>query len=114
MQRFSKTTIVILTTLFVFALSLNALAGNTYEAAAITSISIGSAGEMYIRWEGLPDPGPCGGENYHWVMIPANATDVMKSLALSLYFSGKSAEIRTSGCNGVYELVTQLYSPKGG
>jgi hypothetical protein len=112
MKRVSKTAIVILTTLFGVALSSIALAG-IYNAGAITSIAVGSGGEVYIRWDGLPDPGPCG-ENNHWVMIPSNAPDTMKSLALSLYFSGKSAQIRTDGCNGAYELVTQLYSPKGG
>lgn len=113
MNRFSKTALVILTALLVVILSSIAHAG-IYDATAITSIAVGSGGELYIRWTGLPDPGPCGGENYHWVMIPSNAPDVMKSLALSLYFSGKSAQIRTAGCNGAYELVTQLYSPAGG
>jgi hypothetical protein len=112
MKRSSKTAIVILTTLFMVTLPSIAHAG-VYDAAAITSIAVGSGGEVYLRWAGLPDPGPCG-ENNHWVMIPSNALDAMKSLAISLYFSGKSAQIRTSGCSGTYELVTQLYSPAGG
>jgi hypothetical protein len=98
-----------------------------YNASKIIAISIGSHGEVYIRWDGLPDPGPCGGENYHWVEIPATASDTLKSLALSLYFSGKSARIDTAAiqgtppasqpagaCTGAYENVTFLYSPSGG
>jgi hypothetical protein len=116
MKRFSKTAIVILTTLFVIALSSIAHAG-VYNAAAITSIGVGSSGEVYIRWEGLPDPAPpesgCSGENNHWVVIPSDASDALKSLALSLYFSGKPARIDTSGCRGAYETVITLYSPGG-
>lgn len=112
MSKFPKTGVLILTTAFVVALSSIAHAG-VYDAGAITSIAVGSGGEMYIRWDGLPNPGLCG-DNNNWVMIPSSAPDTMKSLALSLYFSGKSAQIRTEGCSGAYELVVQLYSPKGG
>jgi hypothetical protein len=97
-----------------------------YNAPKITAISVGSHGEVYIRWDGLPDPGPCGGENNHWVVIPAAASDTIKSLALSLYFSGKAARIDTGAtqgtppaqqpagaCTGADENVTALYSPSG-
>ena len=114
MKRFFKTAVVILTMLLGVALCPVAHADHVYEAAAIISIAVGSGGEVYIRWDSnFPDPGPCG-ENNHWVMIPSNAPDTMKSLAISLYFSDKSAEVRTSGCNGAYEVVSQLYSPSGG
>jgi len=98
-----------------------------YNAPKITAIAAGAHGEVYIRWDQIPDPGPCGGENNHWVIIPAAATDTIKSLALSLYFSGKSARIDTAAiqgtapkkqpagaCTGPYENVTFLYSPSGG
>jgi hypothetical protein len=98
-----------------------------YNASKIIAISVGSHGEVYIRWDGLPDPGPCGGENYHWVVIPGTASDTIKSLALSLYFSGKATRIDTAAvqgtppppqpagaCTGADENVTQLYSPSGG
>jgi hypothetical protein len=98
-----------------------------YNVPKIIAVAVGSHGEVYIRWEGLPDPGPCGGENNHWVVIPAAASDTMKSLALSLYFSGKAARIDTTAiqgtpprqqppdaCTGAYENVTLLYSPSGG
>jgi hypothetical protein len=112
MKRFSKIISVVVTVLLVVASSPIAHAGE-YNATAITYIAVFSDGEMFIRWAGdaLPDPGPCGGENYHWAMIPATASDAMKSLALSIYFSGKPAQIRTSGCHGSDELVIQLYSP---
>ncbi len=99
----------------------------TYNASKIIAIAVGSHGEVYIRWDGLPDPGPCGGENNHWVVIPATASDTLKSLALSVYFSGKAARIDTAAiqgtappqqppgaCTGAYENVTVLYSPSGG
>ena len=53
-----------------------------YNASKITAISVGSHGEVYIRWDGVPDPGPCSGENYHWVEIPATASDTVKSLVI--------------------------------
>jgi hypothetical protein len=98
-----------------------------YNASKIIAVSVGSHGEVYIRWDPLPDPGPCGGENNHWVVIPSTASDTIKSLALSLYFSGKAARIDTAAvqgtppaaqpagaCTGAYENVTFLYSPSGG
>jgi hypothetical protein len=44
-------------------------------------------------------------------MIPSNAPEAMKSLAISLYYDGKPARIDTAGCVGAYERVTALYSP---
>jgi hypothetical protein len=95
-----------------------------YNTPKIIAIAVGSHGEVYIRWDGLPDPGSCGGENNHWVVIPAAASETIKSLALSLYFSGKAARIDTAAiqgtppasqpagaCSGAYENVTTLYSP---
>jgi hypothetical protein len=112
MRRFSKTVIVVLTFLFMVALSSIAHAAQ-YVASAITSIAVGSAGEVYIRWAELPNPGPCPGNNNGWVVIPSTANEALKALALSLYFSGKPARIDTSGCSGVYEIVVILYSPSG-
>ena len=81
-----------------------------YTAASITAIAAGSSGELYIRWAGLPNPGLCGSNN-GWVMIPPNAPQAMKSLAVSLYYNGKPVRIDTAGCVGAYERVTALYSP---
>ena len=111
MKRFSKTAIVLLTTFFVVALSSTVYAA-TYDAPAIISIAVGSGGEVYIRWEGLPNPGPCGIDN-GWVVIPSGANETLKALALSLYFSGKRARVDTSGCTGTYESVVIIYSPTG-
>jgi hypothetical protein len=86
----------------------------TYNASGIIAIAVGAGGEVYIRWTGLPNPGPCGGNNNYWVVIPAPANETLKALALSLYFSGKPARIDTSGCSGAYENVVTLYSPAGG
>jgi hypothetical protein len=112
MKRFSKAVPAIVILLLGLVSPPIAHAG-TYKATAITNIAVYSGGELYIRWAGdtLPDPGPCGGENYHWVVIPATASDTLKSFALSIYFSGKPAQIQTAGCSGPYELVIQLYSP---
>jgi hypothetical protein len=84
-----------------------------YEVPGITHIAVGSAGEVYIKWAESPRPGPCGGENYGWVVIPPTANEALKALALSIYFSGKPARIDTSGCSGTYEIVVTLYSPSG-
>jgi len=97
-----------------------------YNAPKIITISVRSNGEVYIRWDTVPDPGACGGENNHWVVIPAAASDTLKSMALSLYFSGKPARVDTAAvagtppaqqpagaCTGAYENVTFLYSPGG-
>jgi hypothetical protein len=83
-----------------------------YNASSITAVAVGSGGEVYIRWVGLPNPGPCGNNN-GWVMIPSNAPEAMKSLAISLYFNAKPARVDTGGCVGAYESVTALYSPGG-
>jgi hypothetical protein len=114
MTKLPKTAVVIFTLLFVITLSSTAHAA-VYTAPAITNIAVATGGEVYIRFAGLPNnPSPCGGNNNGWVMIPSTASDVMKSLALSIYFSGKPVRIETSGCNGAYELVTGLYSPDSG
>src|SRR6202035_4941597 len=103
MKSFSRTSDVVLTLLCLVALSSIARA-SVYEGSAITYIAAGSGGEMYIRWQGLPDPAPpesgCSGDNNHWVRISSDASDALKSLALSLYFSGKPFRIETTGCSG--------------
>jgi hypothetical protein len=83
----------------------------SYQAPAITAIAGGASGEVYIRFDGLPNPGPCGPNN-GWVMVPSS-NDVMKSLALSLYFNPKPVRVDTSSCTGAYETVNGLYSPGG-
>jgi len=112
MKRYSKTVIMILAFLLMMAFPSITYAAQ-YMASAITYIAVGSAGEVYIRWAELPNPGPCPGNNYGWVMIPSTANETLKALALSLFFSGKQARIDTSGCSGAYEVVVTLYSPSG-
>ena len=85
-----------------------------YNAAALTSISVSAGGEVFIRFDGIPDPGPCGGENNHWVVIPSAANEALKALAISLYFSSRPVRVDTSGCTGSDENVTTIYSPSGG
>jgi len=111
MQRFSKTAMVVLPFLFLVAFSSTVHAA-VYDAPGIIAIAVGSGGEVYIRWAGLPNPGPCGSDN-NWVVIPSTANETLKALALSLYFSGKRARVDTSGCSGAYENVTIIYSPTG-
>jgi hypothetical protein len=59
---------------------------------------------------------PIGGpqqNNYGWVAIPATANEALKALAISIYFGGHPARIDTSGCDGINESVSGLYSPGG-
>jgi hypothetical protein len=82
------------------------------QPSEITHISVGAGGEVFIKWNGSPSPGPCG-ENFGWVVIPPEASEAIKALALSIYFSGKPVRIDTSGCRGTVEVVGTLYSPSG-
>jgi hypothetical protein len=85
-----------------------------YESKTLSNIGVNSDGSVFIKWEGSPTPSPsCGGSNFGWVKIPSTANEAIKSLALSIYFSGKIARIDTSGCDGPYEVVVTLYSPTG-
>ena len=112
MKKFCTTLMVVGTLPVIFALSSMASAA-TYEAPALTHIHVDSGGVVHIKWAGSPRPGPCGGENFGWVVIPPTANEAMKALALSIYFGGKPARIDTSGCSGTYEIVVSLYSPSG-
>jgi hypothetical protein len=111
MKSFAQTGIVVLTSLFIVAFSSTVHAAE-YDAPGIIAIAVGTGGEVYIRWVGLPNPGPCGNNN-GWVVIPGATNETLKALALSLYFSGKRARVDTSGCSGAYENVTIIYSPSG-
>jgi hypothetical protein len=114
-----KTAIVVLSLVMMLASS-STIDAAVYNPPRIIAISVGAGGEVYMRFEGLPNnPSPCppphgGGNNNNWVMIPAAANETLKALALSLYFSGKPARIDTSGCTGAYENVIAVYSPSGG
>jgi hypothetical protein len=117
MKRSSKLAIVVLALLCMVALPLidHAYADAIYNIPAIKAISTYAEGEVYIRWEGLPNPGPCGNNN-NWVVIPSTANEALKALALSVYFSGRPAQIHTAGCSGFdnrYESVKAIYSPEG-
>ena len=115
----SKTVIIVLSWILMLASSARIDAA-VYNPPRIIAISVGAGGEVYMRFEGLPNnPSPCppphgGGNNNNWVMIPAAANETLKALALSLYFSGKPARTDTSGCSGAYENVIAVYSPSGG
>jgi hypothetical protein len=119
MKKYSIIVIVVVILPFIVALSSPAHAA-IYYASAITAINVNSDGWMSLRWEGLPNPGPCGGNNNNWVMIRPTASETLKALVLSLYFSGKPARIDTydttsdkTSCNGPYETVYVIYSPGG-
>ena len=91
-----------------------ALAGD-YVAPKISAIAAGSAGEVYVRFDGLPNPSPapCNGQNNNWVAIPAG-NDALRALAFSIYFSGKPVQVETRGaCMGPYEQINAIYSPTG-
>lgn len=83
-----------------------------YNVPKLSHIYTDASGRVLIKWEGAPNPGPCGVNN-GWVAIPASADPALKALAVSIYFSGKAARIDTSGCDGNTEAVTSLYSPGG-
>ena len=83
-----------------------------YHIPKITHIFTDGSGRVGIKWNGSPNPGPCG-KNYGWVVFPPSAAKEQKALALALYMSGKPARVDTSGCLGKYEIVSTLYSPNG-
>jgi hypothetical protein len=116
MKQCSQTIMLVVTLPVMLVVASIAHAGNIYEVPAITHIAVEAAdagGRMYIKWAGSPRPGPCGTENNGWVVILPTNNEALKSLALSLYFSGKPARIDTSGCSGPWEIVTIIYSPGG-
>jgi hypothetical protein len=84
----------------------------TYTVPRITHVYADSSGNVLIKWAGSPNPGPCGTNN-GWVTIQATANEALKTLAYTIYFSGKPARIDTSGCSGTREAVHSLYSPGG-
>ena len=112
MNRYFRATAGIYVLILIVLLPVPLQAAMYNASSGVTAIAAGASGEVYIRWTGLPNPGPCGPNN-GWVMIPSNANEAIKSLAISLYFSGKPASIDTSGCVGAYESVRTIYSPGG-
>jgi hypothetical protein len=114
MKRIPQASIIVLASFCTFATPSVLYARTSYPGTGIASIGVGQAGEMYIRLQNFTFPQMCpaagGNTNNNWVQIPAT-NDAMKSLALSLYFSGKSTLIVTDICNGPYETVIELYSP---
>lgn len=84
----------------------------SYAPARLTHVAVNADGTVFIKWSGSPNPGPCG-TNFGWVKIPASASDSIRALAFSIYFSGTPARVDTTGCDGGYEAVTSLYSPGG-
>jgi len=123
MKTISKTASPTLAALLLISLPAMAHAAK-YSAQALTNIYADPAGRVLIKWEESqshprpPNPGPCpiGGpqqNNYGWVAIPATANEALKALAISIYFGGHPARIDTSGCDGINESVSGLYSPGG-
>lgn len=83
-----------------------------HASTGITHIATMPGGETYIRFTGIPNPGPCGTNN-GWVVITPPSSASLKSLAESLYFNRRPVRVDTSGCYGSYEKVVALYSPGG-
>jgi hypothetical protein len=115
MKRSVHATLGILILSLVVALPLLQAAAAGYNAPlGITGIMAAPGGQVYIKFAGVPNPGPCGGNNYGWVLIPSTANAAMKSLAESLYFNRKPVRVETLGCSssgaGPYELVNALYA----
>jgi hypothetical protein len=108
MRKFSKTVPVVLTLLAMVSLASIASA-ESYNATRITRIGTDADGAVYLIWEGDPPSETCGA-SFGWVVIAATANQAAKDLALSLFESGRSARIDTSGCEGTYERVSLLYS----
>jgi hypothetical protein len=67
----------------------------TYQVVKITHVYSAEFGGLGLKWIGSPRPGPCGGENYGWVVIPPTSSETVKAMALNLYISGKVARIDT-------------------
>ena len=84
----------------------------TYGASAITAIATQADGTMYVRFDGLPNPGSCGA-NHGWVAINPSANYTIKAEAIALYLSGRPVRIDTDGCISEYESVIIVYSPGG-
>ena len=99
------------TVIAVISLVSGAYAGS-YTVTNLSYIYSEENGRVLIKWSGSPNPGPCGANN-GWVTIRPTANESLKTLAYTIYFSGKPARIDTSGCDGRWEVVTSLYSPGG-
>lgn len=84
----------------------------TYQAQNLSHVYADVSGRVLIKWSGSPNPGPCGTNN-GWVTIRSTANEALKTLAYTIYFSGKPVRIDTSGCDGGNEAVGSLYSPGG-
>lgn len=84
----------------------------TYQVEKLSHVYADASGRVLIKWAGSPKSGPCGA-NYGWVTIRSTANEALKTLAYTIYFSGKPARIDTSGCDGGNEAVGSLYSPGG-
>ena len=113
MNRPFSITLGVATLSLVIALPTLLKAAAVYNAPnGITAVATMPGGEVYIRFAGLPNPGPCGINN-GWVVIPPAANPAVKSLAESLYFNRRAIRVDTAGCLGTYERVIALYSPGG-
>lgn len=109
MNRFIESCLGIL----VLISSVSNVFAESYQVPKITNVYANATGSLGLKWSGSPRPGPCGGENYGWVVIPATSAETVKAMALSIYISGKPARIDTSGCSGAVEIVQVVYSPGG-
>lgn len=99
--------------LFCFGMVFSSLVNATvYNIDRISHVYSDTSGKVLIKWDGSPNPGPCG-NSHGWVEISADASEVLKSLAYSIYFSGRPARIDTGGCVGQREAVSSIYSPGG-
>lgn len=98
--------------LFGFLLSSVVHAGS-YSVPKITHVYTNIEGKISFKWQGAPDPGPCGSPNYGWVSVMPTADRTMKAFVYMLYANQLPAIVVTSGCEGTREIVTEILSPSG-
>lgn len=93
--------------------SLSAAHAGSYDVLKITHVYTDASGNMSLKWQGAPDPGPCGSPNYGWVSVMPSADPNFKAFVYMLHANELPAQIVTSGCNGTREIVSAIYSPDG-
>lgn len=97
---------------FFIALLPTQLLSASYPITKLTHVYTDKHGKIAIKWDGSPNPGPCGA-NHGWAVLEPTADRALKTFIFTLYVSEKAATISTSGCDGNNEIVNGIYSPGG-
>lgn len=105
--------ITIMASMFYLSINASFVYSEGYDISRISHVHTNTSGRILIKWDGAPNPGPCGSPNHGWVVIESTSDNALKSFTYMLYAAGKKAVVTTSGCVGNYEIVTGIYSPGG-